>query len=293
MDCFSPLKLAREDSTTTVPCGKCIPCLQRKRAEWLFRLGIELKNSSSAYFITLTYDDEHLIYNDDDQGQLYKKHCQDFLKRLRWSISNMAEKMPEKKGNTQNLRYFIVGEYGTKGQRPHYHGLFFNLPVHGNIYLREKWLKDFLEKSWQKGFVHVGLVTEASINYCLKYILTPEYSPDNSQKQFSLMSKRPYLGYMYEVQNKKGHIQTLSVITKKVGGEKVGLPRIYRNKMFNQEQRKFIAEMNTMLRLKKLSGDNYFENIMKNNSNFGLYDLEFKKQYSNSIINKANKNNCL
>lgn len=46
--------------TVYVPCGKCLECQNQSRAEWVLRCIYELKVNKYPYFITLTYDDEHL-----------------------------------------------------------------------------------------------------------------------------------------------------------------------------------------------------------------------------------------
>ena len=43
-----------------IPCGKCLYCYQRKQESWRIRLQSEMKSSFSTFFVTLTYDDEHL-----------------------------------------------------------------------------------------------------------------------------------------------------------------------------------------------------------------------------------------
>jgi len=55
-------------------------------------------------FITLTYDNENLPEN----ATLVPKDLKDFQKRLRYHANI-------------DLRFFSVGEYGEKTQRPHYH----------------------------------------------------------------------------------------------------------------------------------------------------------------------------
>ena len=93
-----------------IPCGKCILCRKQKAAEWSLRMYHELSTSQKASFVTLTYDDTKLPANQT----LVKAHLQNFMKRLRKRIE------PEK------LRYYAVGEYGDKTQRPHYHMILFN-----------------------------------------------------------------------------------------------------------------------------------------------------------------------
>ena len=41
----------------SVPCGKCLECLQEKKQEWCFRLDIEKRYSDASFFVTLTYED--------------------------------------------------------------------------------------------------------------------------------------------------------------------------------------------------------------------------------------------
>jgi len=38
-----------------VPCGKCARCIERRKMEWGFRMEIEMGESKTAYFVTLTY----------------------------------------------------------------------------------------------------------------------------------------------------------------------------------------------------------------------------------------------
>ena len=82
--------------------------------QWSFRLREELKDSESAHFLTLTYDDEHIIITGNNEPTLYKRDVQLFLKSLR-------------KLQKQKIKYYFVGEYGGKTDRPHYHAIIFNL----------------------------------------------------------------------------------------------------------------------------------------------------------------------
>jgi len=46
-----------------VPCGKCERCLDRRKREWGFRMEEEMKQSKTAYFVTLTYNRMHVPYD--------------------------------------------------------------------------------------------------------------------------------------------------------------------------------------------------------------------------------------
>ena len=52
-------KTGNRTDRLTVPCGKCAACLTNRRNDWAVRLKVEHQNADSAYFITLTYDEQH------------------------------------------------------------------------------------------------------------------------------------------------------------------------------------------------------------------------------------------
>jgi len=121
--------------------------------------------STSAVFVTLTYNPEH--YPED--GSLNKEHPKNFLKRLRKLI-------PYK------IRFYSVGEYGTKTQRAHYHLIIFNMPF-------EQQSLDYLEKAWSLkgepiGHVHVGDVTPASAGYVANYT-TKKITGEAAEKHYN------------------------------------------------------------------------------------------------------------
>ena len=90
-----------------IPCGHCSFCLKNRRDEWTIRLLEEFKDSLECIFLTLTYSDESVHYD----GNVHKEHIQKFWKRLR------------KRLGSRQIRYYAVGEYGTKTFRPHYHAI--------------------------------------------------------------------------------------------------------------------------------------------------------------------------
>lgn len=194
-----------------VPCGKCIPCLVNRRTDWCFRLREEHKVSKSSHFVTLTYDQKHLP---SDQS-LDKKHLQDYLKRLR------------KKDGTNRIRYFAVGEYGSKSLRPHYHILLFNARAED---ARVVWRDS---RGNPIGIVHIGHVTDASIAYCTKYMIQPEVMIQGLQKPFSVMSRRYGIGAFYlSDENIQWHRDDDRNYLLFDGGMKGRLPRFYREKIW-------------------------------------------------------------
>lgn len=105
------------EKASPIPCGSCVGCQMDYANQWKNRLMAEFKESKNAYFITLTYNDLNLPKN----CQLDKKQCQVFLKRLKdYFLKNFDYK---------EIKYYLVGEYGSNTYRPHYHAIFFNLPL--------------------------------------------------------------------------------------------------------------------------------------------------------------------
>ena len=104
-----------------VPCGQCVECLQAKAAMYTSKLLAEslCHREANGYFVTWTYDNYHL----PPFGSLEK----DALSRLRCHLRQHVCKPYRKDGKLVRpkmddyLRYFAIGEYGTKYDRPHYH----------------------------------------------------------------------------------------------------------------------------------------------------------------------------
>lgn len=222
MMCFSPIRIKTDQGNLRdVPCGRCVPCMKRRRDSWTFRLKQELKYSSSAHFITLTYSDDNLPRSPAGFPIVSKRDVQLFMKRFRKLI------------NPIKVRYFLVSEYGTQTFRPHYHIIMFGFPSHLDI-------SPNLSEAWKLGHHHVGSVTDASIHYCTKYVLTqsdlPEYLTVKDYACFMLCSKRPALGSQYLTPAMVSwHKSSLRSYVQN-GQFKQSIPRYYKEKIFSREE---------------------------------------------------------
>jgi hypothetical protein len=142
-------------------------------------------------FVTLTYNDEHLP---KDSG-LSITDYQAFLKKLRKSIDN-------------KIRFYIVGEYGSHTDRPHYHLALFGFTVPERDTLELKRINQLnlysgraktLLRSWGRGNVHIGEVTVQSMAYSCSHITKSTHKQGDPvlhgrQPEFSRMSLRPGIG---------------------------------------------------------------------------------------------------
>lgn len=109
-------KYLADSDVKQVPCGHCMACRLAYSRTWANRLMLEKKYYPDylCWFITLTYNDWHVPFSDQQTMTLFKRDVQLFFKRLR---SNTGQK----------IRYFLSGEYGTSTMRPHYHAIVFGL----------------------------------------------------------------------------------------------------------------------------------------------------------------------
>jgi hypothetical protein len=203
------------------PCGKCPPCKRKRVQQWVFRMKQEDKISSSAYFITLTYDTRHVPISKNGFMTLDKSDFQKFMKRLRKKHHAKSDR---------KLVYYCAGEYGEQTKRPHYHAIIFNIFDIEDVNF-----------AWNLGDVHVGSVSGSSIAYCVKYIdkdkVIPQHVRDDRIKEFSLMSKGIGKNYMTDA-IKQYHKNDLSrnYVTDD-NGNIVAMPRYYRNHIYTEREK--------------------------------------------------------
>ena len=271
MQCVSPMTL-RRDSTAlnpsgllTVPCGKCYSCLQTNRLMWSWRLYQESKNSESTDFVTLTYDPEKILPTGVNKG-----HIQAFLKRLRHHCDGKP------------IKYFIASEYGPKTFRPHYHGVFFNLPFNPH---------EILLKSWDSGFVTVDLINMARIHYTTSHYLTKMWNPPEPlEPNFVLMSKG--LGKDYLTPEMiKWHNEGMRSYSVKNGGEKIGLPRYFKLKIFDESKRLQMARLQRDRSNNDLDGR--LQAFQSSGQNPYLAELELKQTTEFLIKKRMSKKTIL
>lgn len=214
MRCISPILVRSNGRRDFVPCGKCNFCLQTKRFDWSFRLRVELKDSVSSHFLTMTYADDVVPVD----GSLNRRDLQLFTKRLR-------------KDNSVPLRYYSVGEYGSLTSRPHYHSIMFNLD--DAIVAR-------LHEYWKLGNCFVGDVNPASINYVTKYVINRTGEYGGKDPPFALMSRKPGIGSRYLSTHREYHRSAMRNYSNE-DGVKTRLPRYYKDKIFTDLERQRFA----------------------------------------------------
>lgn len=183
-----------------VPCGSCSECLANNSRSWAFRILQEASLHDNNFFVTLTYDDDHVPAT----MMLEKDAISKFNKKLRTYL--------DRKGLDSSFRFYGVGEYGSNTARPHYHVIYFGLDIpdlkyeysteNGDLIFSSK----FLEETWSNGFVTIGSVDVGSACYVARYCdKKKRLSKSEKEKlieknivpEFSIMSRMPGIGSQF------------------------------------------------------------------------------------------------
>lgn len=214
--CISPIVIrnpvwntAKQDNNTrmyiAVPCNKCPECLNNRRNAWSYRINkeSELYPDDMLSFVSIDYAPAFLHVNELQEPVLYKKDLQKFIKDIR----NHTD---------LKFKYYAIGEYGETRGRPHYHILFFGLPLDFPFI-------DF----WYRGRVDVGQVEPASIHYVAGYFMLQDNYSDTQPKPFSLMSKN--IGIEHFIKRKESYLHYVKEnqpVT--IGNYSLPVPRYYK-----------------------------------------------------------------
>lgn len=176
-----------EEFFKQVPCGQCVACRINYAKEWAVRCMLEARENPPAFFITLTYDDEHLPvqeYNGDFFGKLEKRDFQLFIKRMRKMYGS--------------LRYFGCGEYGGETFRPHYHFISFGCDFDDLELLKIQRSKKViyayftsakLVALWGKGQILICQANEQTCSYTACYSLKKVGSYIAKDKALEVLSR--------------------------------------------------------------------------------------------------------
>lgn len=274
-------KLIRQGRQLQLPCRKCVGCRLSKSREWANRLVLEQLYHQESWFLTLTYDDEHLppAYPvNPDTGEILSVHAtlvkcdlQKFMKRLRFNSG-------------QQIRFFAAGEYGSQTYRPHYHLLLFGLHLDDLVLLKQNFASqpyftsDFISKCWPFGIHILGSISFQSAAYVARYTLKKAthgfdrrfYEAAGIEPEFQLMSNRPGIArQFYDDHPEIFRFDSFSVSTP-TGGLKMRPPEYFRKlfkdshsvEYFERSQKARLSAENVM-HLKLMLTDNDYCDILR------------------------------
>lgn len=303
-----------EDFFVTIPCGQCIDCRLEKSRQWAIRCMQEAQYYKDNYFFTLTYSPEALPvadFTDTFTGDIFsmptlvKNDMQKFNKDLR--------RFYDYHYGFDGIRFFGSGEYSPVKQRPHYHYLFFNLPIYDLKYYglsksgQPLWFSPTMDKIWNKGLVFIGKVSYESCAYTAKYCLKKVTGKKKAQRdevlkrltdesgqilsefaskvdEFTLMSRKPGIGRQFYDDNKMKIYKNDEMFIAQDGMALKVRPVSYYDRLFDQDEpelfeeikqrRKFLAEQSNLFALK----------------NSHLTDVEYNELRARLTFRKLKKN---
>lgn len=154
-----------------LPCGRCTGCLLERSRQWTLRIQHESQLYEQNCFITLTYDDAHLPF---DNG-LHYRDFQLFFKRLR-------RDNPKK-----TIRFYMAGEYGESLGRPHFHACIFNHSFGGLVPVSKSstsiiYSSEELSRLWPMGFSSVGELNFQTAAYVARYVMKKRFGSGAARK---------------------------------------------------------------------------------------------------------------
>lgn len=298
-----------------IPCGQCIGCRLEYSRQWANRGYLEAKCWDQNWFITLTYDEDHIrileetksksgitFWNEGDwNGTLVSEDLTQFMKNLR--------QIMKREYNQDGIRFMACGEYGEQGERPHYHIILFNcnLPLESfyepRIINHETYFQNkIIERAWNKGISNVSEASWNNIAYTARYITKKingngsdeMYAEKGQKKEFFRVSRMPGIGEIY-YQKHKDEIYKNDLITiKNKQGVINSKPPKYFDKLYEEEYPEKFEKIKA--KRKKASR---FQNIIKDETfSYGrLQNLEIeartKEEQTQKLIRefekKANK----
>lgn len=196
MKCEKPIPVFMKSVSRAflVPCNNCLSCRKRKQARATFRIDAHRRFSSSkhCYFLTLTYADKFLPYEyikcDTRTGEILSDIKSESPILNPNDIVNFFKRFRRYTG--ESIKYFYVGEYGDKFDRPHWHAivhtdlnwrlfrdacmLAWSVSVTGEDSFHKGTFsvsRSYVTHRLSMGRISVSQVNMRRIRYCAKYVV--------------------------------------------------------------------------------------------------------------------------
>lgn len=230
----------------------------------------EQKDSDTSTFLTLTYNDDHLPLLNPWTGEFTRGNQHAYIDTRLWKPILYKQDLVKywkrlRKRSDAKIKYYAVGEYGERGNRPHYHAIVFNAE-HENM--ENAWTIDDEEI----GFTQCDEVTQASIRYVTKYCINQKDSRYSFAPPYATMSNGIGMGYIKRT--KAFHQQKKDLYITNPGGYRQSMPRYYRERIFSEEELKEIAE--------RVASENFDEPTWDEHQDYIKYYTTVVKQKSKS-----------
>ncbi len=147
-----------------IKCGHCELCNLAKSNEWVTRIMCEFFMKPYGVKIDLTYAPKYV----PDGYKLKKSDYQSFINRLRTHLKRTDP-------NFTGFKYYIGGEYGPVGGRPHYHIILVGWQPSDMKYWKDSksgfpmYTSELIENKWGMGICTVEYLTPETVSYTTRY----------------------------------------------------------------------------------------------------------------------------
>lgn len=243
-----------------IPCQNCIGCRLEYSRQWANRGYLETQTQPNAWFLTLTYDDEHNFIPEEIiittgetfteidpeynwKGCLVPKDLKQFNKNLR--------QIMKRKYNHDGIKIMACGEYGSKERRPHWHEIIWNCPLPADSFYKPRidWEKNIyyqnkiIEQAWGKGLINITEANWNTIAYVARYITKKikgkeseiYYAIQGEIKEIFRTSRQKGIGYDYYQKHKEEIYEKDQILIKNNKGLHYIQPPKYYDNMYEKE----------------------------------------------------------
>lgn len=267
-----------------VPCGKCYQCKLNKAYDKAKRVWADSSYYTYHYFVTYTYDDDHLRYKQaaDANGEI-----QEIPVLHKPDIIHVKEHLRDdsRKHGWGKIEYMLSGEYGNKKGRPHYHMILLtNDPsIQNTLYNADpsntghaQFGSTYLDDLWGRGLVVLSIGSTATAAYTARYTLKKAYKGDALKDRFvqaeiqqEFISTTPGIGKRYLMDNADQLIKDASMQVDQTKG--VALPKYYMDKL---------SEMGYADEIDKIKTDN----LKRRKADIKEIETHYNMPYSDYVV---------
>ena len=241
-------------------CKKCWACRLNYSIEWAARIIHECeKTPGMNYFVTLTYDNDHvpvldrLEYKDQDGNKQVRYNDGTFRPSLNKDDArkfiNSLRKYLSRTYNHTGLKFYMCGEYGGQTSRPHFHYILMNCPLNPTKFYdnhidengKDHWKQKEIEAQWKKGMIDVALVEFGDAAYVARYGTKlflkggteEDYAKLGIVKEFTRCSRNPGIGLDFVRRHELDLLLTDEIVMKNSSDKTVHvkLPQYYVKKL--------------------------------------------------------------
>ena len=277
---YSPQRSYQGAKSDLRPCGHCTSCRLEYSQGWATRIDHETKSHEHNYFVTITYDNDHLPAG----GSLKPEDVTKYLKRLRRHLGR--------------LRYVLTGEYGEQTLRPHYHAITFGLEL-PDLKLADyvsqsgepQWTSETADRIWGKGKVIFGTVTPKSAAYVARYAMKKQtgerkkeayrrLDPETGEiygvlPEFIRQSRNPGIGMTWFDKFKTDCVPSDFLIR---DGKRIRVPRGYIEKLPEHEKAAIKSKRRQHAKTEQAKADNTERRLMTKHESAKLRAARLKRE---------------